>query len=1224
MIHAVILRNSENDLRESLNRCCRSTTISVVKTTFFIIIKIKLNKINRLFRKNCTLTTDLTISTTDTFNGTGANDSYKGVFSATASKKTYDAGDAIIDSSTTDQDSFTLTTDNDLAAAASIRNIETINVNAATVSTAAASPTTLDFAATNISGAKEYNFDVTDPISAITGLTVTGLADSVKVNASADFSAIDLTATAGKNLTVEAKAVGTAGTPVTVTTSTGSGSVTVTGAGHLSVAPTSTGLVNAVAEKSLTFTAAAATSTVLIGNAKDGNLTVADGTAAVVMDLAAKGDISVTKTGAGSVKAVAGGTITVAGAAAALLTSGDFSSVGESTIDGDALSAMTIAGNGAAATYTMATGNHAALADVTVRGKNDVKLVVESSEIAGALNVYDETTSGTVTVEFAGTTGAVNTSTNKIDVMKITGNAGGQYTVANAQEVTYKADQTAALLAVGTAANAANQSVTIKLDDGNKTTGAVDLTAITITQAKTVTIDASIDTTAAGAANASSIGGITASGANSNVTINTGVNGLTLTGTNTVGTGTLTITGSGPIALGTSTLTATAFDASTATGAVTGTTFNPTNVRTISTGTKADTLTLANVAAADLTINTNAGNDALTLASVTTADKITAIDMGEGEDTLKFQASTTLYKGTTGSVSLAGVETIQFNTTTTTDQGIQASLLNGQTYAVKASAAGGTNSITVKVASTDTAVDMSKLVGSSAVDSTIAGMTFVTDANANTAAIAITGISNAKNTITGSAAGSDVLTGGTLADNFVFASDALLFNADGLMLDTIAGGASAATTYDKLTLGTTGTAVEVLATDAWSKISGVEEIVAADNSSAVSIVLGASAETAGISRITLGTDTGANTISAAAYTTLGVTLKGAATATTITGGGGADTLTGGAGIDTITGGLGNDVITGAGGADVISAGGGDDNIKYLLVGDLFAINALVDTSVDGGDGTDTITLGTSGIAATIAATDAWTGITSVEKLVSVSNTQAVDWTLAASAYTAGIRTVDESAAKSATGNVIDAHLITGGALTLIGSATGATAITGGDGDDTITGGSAADTLIGGAGKDTFVFAATAALNGADTITFIQADDVLNFSAFLGTGYAVLGNNGLDTSLTSFTAANNGDVNIAGKLAVFSLAEAAAGTAWTAAEVLAEINGTGNAFALSAGKAIVVYNHDDITVAHSSVNQVFYIDTTLDGAAGLSIGDIVLVGTTIAEALAPALTTANFA
>ena len=58
-------------------------------------------------------------------------------------------------------------------------------------------------------------------------------------------------------------------------------------------------------------------------------------------------------------------------------------------------------------------------------------------------------------------------------------------------------------------------------------------------------------------------------------------------------------------------------------------------------------------------------------------------------------------------------------------------------------------------------------------------------------------------------------------------------------------------------------------------------------------------------------------------------------------------------------------------------------------------------------------------------------------------------------------------------------------------------INGGAGVDTITGGEGDDSIVGGAGIDTMVFAATAALNGTDTMSdFVNGTDVLNIDAFL--------------------------------------------------------------------------------------------------------------------------------
>lgn len=1133
---------------------------------------------------------NFTLTSGEALSGNAFDNTVSGLISSDATKTTFHALDAFVDTSSTDADVFTLTTQVDITAnnTGSIRNVETVQVN---VDATTLTDTNLDFAATNFVGTKEYKFDVTKAVSAVSGLVATGLGDGDIVTTSPDFTTLDLTVgTVGDDLTVNVQAAGTAGTPaaVTINDATDAGDVVVTGAGYLTVTSNdSTGLIQATAEKGLTLSAEMAT--VQIAQAKAGNLTVSDASSTVVGTYTASGNISITDLAASTkLTATAGGTITLATNVAT--TNATLSATGTSSSGAaNTLSALNISGNGASATYDFTAGS-SGLEDVTVSGDKNVTLQVSAASIDAGndiLNVYDESSVGTFTLELKTAAGNVDTRAGLIDVLKLkVDNATKTLSVASGQKVTVTADQAGGTIAVGVAAAAASNTVTIALDDATRDASAVDLDSVVITQAKTVVIDGSIDSTSTGAAVTHTIDALNASGANSNVTINMGANNLIFDGTVTAGTGTITVTGSGTVADATTTLAATTFDASAMTGAVTldATTINVANVKT---GSGNDTVVLTNNNGG--TFYLGAGNDKLTLDNSSLANTSVVIDMGDGTDTLYFDAGTKLIKGTTGSITVSGLENIVFSDNAS--QEIQASLLNGATYSVAASAVGNARSIGVIVGSTDTNVDLSALNGSTAAASTIAGMTFVTDASANAAAVSIKGVVNALNTITGSAAAGDVLTGGDKADNFVVTGDDKLFDASGVMLDTIAGGASAASTYDTVTIGTTGSAVTIVATDNWSKLTGVEQIAVADNTAAISIVLGASAESAGVSRITLaGDSTGdliTNTLSVAAYTT-GATLTGSANKDVITGGAGADTITGGALADTISG------------------GDGDDIIVYALTADLFSAGALVDTSVAGGNGTDTIRVGTTGTAFAIAATDAWTGVTSVEKILAVANTAAVTIDLDSTAWAAGVRTVDISAGTKATGNLIDASEITGGGMTLIGSATGATTITGGSGADTLTGGTAADTFeTNGGGADTIVFAATAAANGSDTLT-IDTSDILKFSNFLGAGYGIVGE--LGATITAIQDSGTADVNITGKLAVLEVANADAGAADTAAELFALINGTGNAFAISAGRAVVIVNDLGSVAGDNGDAYVFFIDTTADGVTGLSAADITLVGT----------------
>ena len=1173
----------------------------------------------------------LTTADAETLNGTSANETFNGLVSTTASKTTFNSGDVITDNTTTDSDTFNLTLEDDYTAGASVRNVENIVVNL-DASTTGGTAGELSVAVTNMSGVKNYSFDVTRELSGVTSLAVVDAEDGSKVTASNDFKAINVEVeTAGDDITVDAKAIGTAGTPTTVTinAATDAGDVTVTGSGHLKVVSAdSTGVVRATAEKSLVVDAAHAL--VIKGQAKDGAATILNGDAAVIIDLTATSDIAVTDTGAGSLSLVTPGTITVDGTISS--TTATLSSAGASSLtNADALSYLEISGNGGAATYTLAT-SHNALTDVAVSGSQNVTLKVIAADVDGIagdrLSVVD-TGSGTFTLEVGTTKGNVDLrSGSLIDVLKLKVDSNAKtLSVKTGQTVTITADQTTAAttIAVGSAALEATNTLAIKLDDAARDSAAVDITGgLTIVDAKTVTIDASIDTTVGGTANPSTITALDASDAKSNVTVNAGVNGVTFAGTNTMGsTGTLTVTSSGAVALGTATLTAASFDASAVTGAVTFTGLKAEYVPTIKTGSAADIITLADTNDTSLTLVTGAGNDTVTLAAVAFSDAANAvsIDLGEGTaDTLVFQNGSVLSKTTGGSVTLAGVENITFDATSTT-QGIQASLLNGATYAVKASATSANGSINATVASTDTALDFSKLVLSEAVDTTVAGMSLVVDASSNTSGITITGGTKIKNNITGSQA-SDTLTGGTLNDTFNYSSDALLFTSDNVMYDSITGGAGNA---DILNVGGSS-AFEIVALDSFAKMSGVERITAgASATGGLSITLGTSAETAGITNINIASGgSTSNTVSVAAYTSTGVSITGdSGAASTLTGGAGADSITGGSAADNITGGAGNDRITAAGGADTLSGGLGDDTFVFSTVAH-FNSTGIVPASIAGGDGTDTISITASTGGWTLANTEVWTVVTSVETLTAAANSGAISISLDSTAWAAGLRTVDISAdtATAAVSNVIDADEITTGPMVLKGGAD-EDSIKGGSGADTITGGDGVDTLVGGGGNDVYVFASTADLNDNDAITFVPANDKLDFSAFLGSGYTVLGASGIDTSITAISGTS--DVNIASKIV---LIEEANGTADydTVAEIFAAIDGSGDMMALSSGKAVIIRQVDGAANSSNSADAlIFYIDTARDGASGLSAEDIVIVGTLtdMAGALSVTFTTDNF-
>ena len=142
-------------------------------------------------------------------------------------------------------------------------------------------------------------------------------------------------------------------------------------------------------------------------------------------------------------------------------------------------------------------------------------------------------------------------------------------------------------------------------------------------------------------------------------------------------------------------------------------------------------------------------------------------------------------------------------------------------------------------------------------------------------------------------------------------------------------------------------------------------------------------------------------------------------------------ITGSSGANTITGGSGNDTIDGADGADIIAAGGGNDAVTYQGS----------EVSIDGGTGSDTLVLASSG------------GITTVNFVVAAGT----DQTTGDNVSVANFENLDASVVTSA--------------LTVTGSSS-ANAITTGSGNDIINGGGGVDVVSAGAGDDTVSYYGT--------------------------------------------------------------------------------------------------------------------------------------------------------
>jgi len=166
--------------------------------------------------------------------------------------------------------------------------------------------------------------------------------------------------------------------------------------------------------------------------------------------------------------------------------------------------------------------------------------------------------------------------------------------------------------------------------------------------------------------------------------------------------------------------------------------------------------------------------------------------------------------------------------------------------------------------------------------------------------------------------------------------------------------------------------------------------------------------------------------------------------------------------------------------------------------------------------------------------------------------------------------------------------ITGGvgADTLKGG-DGNDSIVGNGGADSIEGGAGADNLTGGAGADTFVFGATAALNGADTITdFVSGTDVLNVAAFETAGALVNITATPDLTTTAGT--------------VYVLSGLAAGGADSAVAAAAALSGAANWTGANATAWVIVSDNNSSAIYE-------FVDTAASGDE-VAATELTLVGT----------------
>ncbi len=680
--------------------------------------------------------------------------------------------------------------------------------------------------------------------------------------------------------------------------------------------------------------------------------------------------------------------IVLAAAATATLSAGGTTASNVDDSAANTLTSVTLSGNGSAHSFNLTDAE--GLATVTLTGSQNVTAIMDAADLdaltSNKITVVDNTADAasaniTTTLSLLGSAGDVDATSAAVDVVNLdTDNSAKTLTVASGASVKIARDQTGTTTIDGPDAGASSNSVTISMDDGNVALNDTpDVTGgLTLTDFKTATIDASVEsTTVAGATlDMTTLTAIDGSSDNTNLTINAGSNLITLAGTHTVGTGSFTISSNAAVALGASDITATAFT-HTGTGAVTWTDLNSGEVKTVTTGSGADAITVA-ATGENLTLSTGAGADTITWGASATAAKTYTIDGGAGADILSISTDAlNLNAGT--AFTMSNVETINL------ENGVVAltvgnALVSGKGIIIDHATEGDTFDITVAMG-TATSTDLSTL--------TING-TRITTADeivisngAATAALTLTGADGIMNDFdTGS--GGDTLTGGTLNDDLDGAggddiisggagNDILVGGAGADVItggagtdnitgdagaDTLTGGAGADTyVYDtgdaasgeSIVETSTDTGTDVVSVNTTTDFSAVTA-ASFDNIEEVSLASGQTATFTGaqvtgetIALRSAGTDgVVVNSAFGETVTLANFTFAAWNSGTdtiTFNGTGGGETFTGTTAVDTVVAGAGNDTITGGDGADIINVGTGTDTVVIL----------------DSGSGTDVIT-----------------------------------------------------------------------------------------------------------------------------------------------------------------------------------------------------------------------------------------------------------------------------
>jgi len=397
-------------------------------------------------------------TSSETVVGTAGNDSLTGT------DLTFLSGDVIIDSSTTDTDSLTLSLGADAASAATVSGIENLFVTGTTFAART-------FDASGISTAKT----ITAASTGSSDITISSVNTGAKVvGGSGVTGTLTVSQAAASAVTVEG------GSAATVSVSGGTSGTSVLNAGSVATSATAGASTNS---GTVTITGSALTSATATG--KTVNVTVdTTGTSTVPVVIAVTGTTSTSDVSNVSAK----GTVTL---------------TNNSNIE-----TLNLSGNGASATYTVGAAigtklNFTGAQSVTTK-------FATVSHLAGE-TVTDSTTAGTTTVEMTNTAATSTVDLSKVgaDVILQSGVLAGvsTFTLANNAALAISGTQTAVitLATTGTVATTGNTGDAVSVDvrgtaaliasDSTTTTSetafnTVNLTANTVATSLTATLGA--------------------------------------------------------------------------------------------------------------------------------------------------------------------------------------------------------------------------------------------------------------------------------------------------------------------------------------------------------------------------------------------------------------------------------------------------------------------------------------------------------------------------------------------------------------------------------------------------------------------------------------------------------------------------------------------------------------------------------------------------------------